>query len=149
MEKRFLHVKTLSVAIFSICLVLCLLTTMPLIANSKQGNVSASTTTISISFSGFETNASIKPYCVVKYLASNGKFTTQIVTSSKSVSVAIGGKVELTIPMYCSISQLNSNTTGVYVNNNTYYIDTTNATVSSVTITYADKGYFGATTIIS
>ena len=148
MESRKLSLKTMIALIASICLVLCFMVAMPLLTKTEKSNVSAATSSITINFSGFDaTDASVKQFCVVKYLRSGGVFTSQIVTSSQTIPVASGGKVELTVPMYCSVT-FNS-TTGVNQNNNTYYIDTTTATVTTATITYSDKGYFGSTTIVA
>ena len=92
---------------------------------------------------GLETNL----YCVITFYGASGSFTEIIKSNDtaggNALSTTSAGKVEITVPMYCSVSNL----TGATQNGSTYYLDVASGTSISLTVTFNDQGYFGGNTL--
>ena len=147
MQTTKITITRMTFAIVAIILVVGLCFTLPKMDTNKNINLSAATNTVSVSFVGFPTNNSVSPFCAVRFLKTNGTTVNAMLTANGSFNLGgVAGKLEITVPMYSKITS----TLPTHIQNNcTYYIDiTTSTTLSSITITYTDQGYFSSTTII-
>ena len=92
---------------------------------------------------GLETNL----YCVITFYGANGSFTEIIKSNDtaggNALSTTGAGKLEVTVPMYCSVSGLSN----PIQNGSTYYVDVNGVTEINITVTFNDQGYFGGNTL--
>ena len=138
----------LTLILYSILAVFVCLSAVAITTTSNQSmTTQAAVSQVTVKFSGFN-NVGVKPYCVVTFynITTPASSISQIFTSTNSTFNLGGatGKLEITVPMYCSVTGL----TGATQNGTTYYIDvTSNTTLTAITVTFNDQGYFGGNTL--
>lgn len=117
-------------------------------SSDKNITTQAAVDSVDVVFEGFPDT--VQEYCVVTFYNEDGNTVNAVLTTSNS-SFSLGnaiGKLEVTVPMYTSITA-GLPGSGVIKNGSTYYIDiSSSTTLSSITITYQDMGYFGSTVVI-
>ena len=129
------------IAITALCIsVLCY-------TNDKSITSQAAVDSVSVTFAGFPDT--IQEYCVVTFFNVDGNTVNAVLTTNGTFSLGNAiGKLEVTVPMYTSITA-GLPSSGVTKNGSTYYIDiSSSTTLTNLTITYQDMGYFGSTVVL-
>lgn len=139
----------LTLILYSILAVFVCLSAVAITTTSNQSmTTQAKANTLSVSFSGFN-DVGVKPYCVVTFYKTGStgvdSFTKIFQTSDTTLSISGGvtGKLEVTVPMYCSVSGLSN----PIQNGSTYYVDVNGVTEINITVAFNDQGYFGGNTL--
>jgi len=152
--KKATLVKVLAIAL---CLAVCALAiAIPFAMQQKSAdNVSAETTSksVTVTFSGFPD--AVTPYVVVNFVGNDGSCVSQLITSSGTdVNMNIGGiagKLEINCPLYSSIGSfsgtgLTLESIGSGATSYASYYGTLTDNIT-FTVSFSDKGWFAGTTI--
>ncbi len=137
----------LTLILYTILAVFVCLSAVAITTTSNQSmTTQAAVNQVTVSFSEFN-DVGVKPYCVVTFYKTSGtvnSFSQLFKTDGNFNLGGATGKLEITVPMYCSVTGL----TGATQNGSTYYIDvTSNTTLTAITVTFNDQGYFGGNTL--
>ena len=135
----------LTMIMYAVLALFICLGSFAIITNTNAINSQAAVSTVNVTFSSYPDT--VKPYCIVKFYKADGTGLTSVLTANGSFNLNSGiGKLEITVPMYCTVAGLPSD---AIQNGSTYYIDVdSTTTINPITITYDDQGYFGGTVII-
>ena len=141
----------LTLILYSILAVFVCLSAVAITTTSNQSmTTQAAVNQVTVSFSEFN-DVGVKPYCVVTFYKTSGtvnSFSQLFKTDGNFNLGGATGKLEITVPMYCSATFAGISADDYEQNGSTYYIDvTSNTTLTAITVTFNDQGYFGGNTL--
>lgn len=153
----------LTMIMYAVLALFICLGSFAIISNTNAINSQAAVSNVDITFE--KCPDTVTPFCIIKFYPSENNnnwyssvltFTNFQINSTTQVRESIindafslsgTGKLEITVPMYCSITE--GLPSDAIHNGSTYYVDVDSETsISAIKITYDDQGYFGGTVII-
>ena len=141
----------LTLILYSILAVFVCLSAVAITTTSNQSmTTQADVSSVQVSFNGFN-SVGVKPYCVVTFYdaTTSSSSKTQLITTNGNYNLGgTTGKLEITVPMYCSATFAGISADDYEQNGSTYYIDVkSSTTLTAITVTFNDQGYFGGNTL--